>query len=353
MGEKLFIVVLVLLHYCLFTTADCVHDSRHPHSGNCEHYYRCIYGTLYELSCPDGLHFNVNTADCDSPDNANCKNEDECVNDDLLPHAESCELFYKCSEGTLQVLSCPDGLHFNPIAKQCDWPAEAKCAIGEHTCVDGDLFPHAESCQLFYQCSGASLQVQSCPDGLHFDSIGKQCDWPAVAKCAVTEDKCVDGDLFPHEGSCQMFYQCSGASLELQSCPEGLHFSPTGKFCDWPEEAKCENTAEKCTDGDLYAHKESCELFYQCSGGSLHVQSCPAGLHFNSVGNTCDFPEEAQCDVEKEKCTDGDLLPYSEACDQFFLCVQGGLYLLSCPDRHHFDANEKLCVLTSNFPGTC
>ncbi|XP_037049536.1 probable chitinase 10 isoform X2 [Bradysia coprophila] len=297
MGEKLFIVVLVLLHYCLFTTADCVHDSRHPHSGNCEHYYRCIYGTLYELSCPDGLHFNVNTADCDSPDNANCKNEDECVNDDLLPHAESCELFYKCSEGTLQVLSCPDGLHFNPIAKQCDWPAEAKCA--------------------------------------------------------VTEDKCVDGDLFPHEGSCQMFYQCSGASLELQSCPEGLHFSPTGKFCDWPEEAKCENTAEKCTDGDLYAHKESCELFYQCSGGSLHVQSCPAGLHFNSVGNTCDFPEEAQCDVEKEKCTDGDLLPYSEACDQFFLCVQGGLYLLSCPDRHHFDANEKLCVLTSNFPGTC
>ncbi len=336
----------MLVQYSVFISADCDHDSRYPHTSNCEHYYQCFYGTLYELSCPDGLHFNVNTAICDSVENANCDIQQRCIDDDLLPHAESCDLFYKCTDGSLQVLSCPDGLHFNPTEKQCDWPVDAKCAVSDEKCVDGDLFPHEKSCELFYQCSGGSLQLQSCPDGLHFNTIEKQCDWPVDAKCAVSEEKCVDGELFPHEESCELFYQCSDASLQLQSCPQGLHFNPIEKYCDWPEEAKCEISADKCVDGDLFPHKENCELFYQCSGGALQLQSCPAGLHFNSFDNVCDFPEQARCDITEEKCVDGELIPHPDACNQFFLCSQGGLILISCPNGLYFDSNQKSCERT-------
>lgn len=109
----------------------------------------------------------------------------------------------------------------------------------EETCTEGDLLPHADNCQLFHLCLDGILHEQSCPNGLHFNVIDTLCDWPQNANCAVKVDTCVDGDLLPHEESCELFYRCSEGSLNLFSCPAGLFFNRSLKVCDFPDNANC------------------------------------------------------------------------------------------------------------------
>jgi len=227
--------------------------------------------------------------------NVICKVEEKCTEGDLLPHAENCELFHKCFEGSLYELSCPNGLHFSPTHKLCDFPQNANCAVNVDNCVDGDLLPHEESCELFYVCSEGSLNVHTCANGLHFSPTHKICDFPQNANCAVKVDTCVDGDLLSHEESCEQFYVCSEGSLNVHSCPNGLHFSPTHKLCDFPQNANCAVKVNTCVDGDLLPHEESCELFYVCSEGNLSLLSCPAGLFFNRTLKVCDFADNVNC----------------------------------------------------------
>nr|CAH0109214.1 unnamed protein product [Daphnia galeata] len=45
------------------------------------------------------------------------------------------------------------------------------------------------------------------------------------------------------------------------------------------------------------ADSQNCELFYICSGGTPWQQTCSPGLHWNTVVNTCDYPENAKCQI--------------------------------------------------------
>ncbi len=226
--------------------------------------------------------------------NVICEVEEKCTEGDLLPHADNCQLFNLCFDGILHEHSCPNGLHFNAAHKLCDFPQNANCAVKD-TCVDGGLLPHEESCELFYMCSEGSLDVLSCPNGLHFNAAHKLCDFPQNANCAVKVDTCIDGDLLPHDESCELFYRCSEGSLDLFSCPNGLHFNAVHKLCDFPQNANCAVKVGTCVDGDLLPHEESCELFYMCSENSLNLFSCPAGLFFNRTLKICDFADNVNC----------------------------------------------------------
>jgi len=168
------------------------------------------------------------------------------------------------------------------------------CEVAE-TCTEGDLHPHEDNCELFHLCFEGVFREHSCPNGLHFNAMQKLCDWPQHANCAVKVDTCVDGDLLPHEESCELFYRCSEGSLNELSCPNGLHFSATNRICDWPQHANCAVKMETCVEGDLIAHEESCELFHVCSGGNLNLFSCPAGLLFNRTLKACDFADNVDC----------------------------------------------------------
>lgn len=46
---------------------------------------------------------------------------------DHLPHQRSCFLFCECVDGIPRLRQCPDGLHFNPNNKQCETPNKALC----------------------------------------------------------------------------------------------------------------------------------------------------------------------------------------------------------------------------------
>lgn len=47
----------------------------------------------------------------------------------------------------------------------------------------------------------------------------------------------------------------------------------------------------------LWHYTNLIRLFYICSGGTPWQQTCSPGLHWNTVVNTCDYPENAKCQI--------------------------------------------------------
>lgn len=47
----------------------------------------------------------------------------------LIPHPTNCKHYFVCDHGRAIVMKCPEGLHFNPVEKVCDFPATAGCKI--------------------------------------------------------------------------------------------------------------------------------------------------------------------------------------------------------------------------------
>ncbi|KAJ9594810.1 hypothetical protein L9F63_013891 [Diploptera punctata] len=47
----------------------------------------------------------------------------------------------------------------------------------------------------------------------------------------------------------------------------------------------------------FFPHENDCQWFYHCSNGVAYCKICPAGLHWNTGLNTCDYPYRAGCDA--------------------------------------------------------
>jgi len=46
----------------------------------------------------------------------------------------------------------------------------------------------------------------------------------------------------------------------------------------------------------FFPHPNDCGWFFHCSNGVAFCKPCPADLHWNVQMETCDFPENAECD---------------------------------------------------------
>lgn len=45
----------------------------------------------------------------------------------LSPHPNNCNLYISCDHAKMDIMKCPDKLHFNPIIYVCDYPSVAGC----------------------------------------------------------------------------------------------------------------------------------------------------------------------------------------------------------------------------------
>ncbi|CAH2988058.1 unnamed protein product, partial [Chilo suppressalis] len=115
-----------------------------PHSDICNAYYVCEQGVHTQLYCSRGYEFDSETKRCELISAGGCsqkKSKDANINenatildvrsittdslcenepdDNLLPHLEKCNAFYKCSNGKALELFCEEGLEFNHNTKAC------------------------------------------------------------------------------------------------------------------------------------------------------------------------------------------------------------------------------------------
>ena len=128
------------------------------------------------------------------------------------------------------------------------------------------------------------------------------------------------------QGNCTLFQICGdgGHHLFTLSCPPGLHFDVLDKECQYPFETTCQrpcgevlstteeerkttepptppywpcNIPEPCQPLTLYGDPEDCSSVHLClgSGTSLYSFKCSGTLVFDIVSKDCINAQDATC----------------------------------------------------------
>ncbi|KAM3965510.1 chondroitin proteoglycan 2 [Aphomia sociella] len=241
----------------------------------------------------------------------------------LFPH-ENCNQYYQCKSGDLIVRNCPTNLVFNAELEYCDWPENVNC--------DRTVVPPGGS-----GSSSESNNESNESSDENDDNESNNNPGEAAVICAAEGS---DGKLIAHE-NCNQFYKCSEGLLVALSCPLNLLYNPEKEYCDWPENVNCDRSvvqpenpdnggdgdsesggngdgdnnggngvseggnnnpgeaaaicAVEGSDGKLVAH-ENCNQFYKCLEGIPYALSCPPNLLYNPEKEYCDWPENVNCD---------------------------------------------------------
>ncbi|ETN61751.1 hypothetical protein AND_006586 [Anopheles darlingi] len=130
-----------------------------------------------------------------------------CTADEFsfIGHPTSCESYYICAYGKLILHSCGNGVYWNTVTNQCDFPQNTDCtnlpnpaapetstpSIETTTvstvpdCLGSDIFhPNYSDCGKYFICIGLHPILMSCPSNYLWNDRLSQCDLPANTVCA-------------------------------------------------------------------------------------------------------------------------------------------------------------------------
>jgi len=165
----------------------------------------CINGKAKLVPCPEGFGFDKESEDCKPAIEVGClaaptttpkpNGPISCPpsGQSLYPNPDSCESFYVCHSGALDLITCPVGYEFEPNTGHCEEAGLAQCG-GTSTSSppvscdgkpNGSYMPNPTDCTKFYVCSNGQSVGNTCPPGLQFNAAQSVCDKPETANCHV------------------------------------------------------------------------------------------------------------------------------------------------------------------------
>ncbi|CAH0722408.1 unnamed protein product, partial [Brenthis ino] len=175
---------------------------------------------------------------------------------------------------------------------------------------------------------------------------------------------------------CDAYVECKQNMAFHNICPDGLHFNPAAKWpeypCGYPSEVKCESQAviQKPRPIGQCPHRYGfypipdgdCGQYIMCQEGSATIMSCPPGLAFSSITNSCDWPANVPgcnpnifqgftcpaptLDKYGKQINNNSKYRYKNSCNQYIACYKGKPRLLSCDVGTSFDARSGTCIDT-------
>ena len=191
-------------------------------------------------------------------------NVNGCIDSiDLTQVPSNSNQFYRCSNGYLNILNCPEGLEFDNSIKSCDWPnavgvstststtssstiSRTSSVSTDSTQVPTDPTSIASTSSLpitITNSATTSTETPIVPDTDIIDSnqepdlttpVVPENSSPA-SSVEYTECNVALDDLSGVPGKCNQFFRCqNGVKLTL-SCPIGLVFDNSMKICNWPQ----------------------------------------------------------------------------------------------------------------------
>ncbi|XP_045775200.1 mucin-2-like isoform X2 [Maniola jurtina] len=136
-------------------------------------------------------------------------------------YPDSCDVYIVCEDYIPFTYICPDGLQFNPKAKEhdyvCDVPSVVKCKPKE-TKQSSKVRPILILNSFRTTARPNLMQGYSCPSRQGF---------------------------FSYPGSCDSYIKCEVDTPYRYTCPQGLHFKPDAMWTEYPciepSVARCEN----------------------------------------------------------------------------------------------------------------
>ncbi|CAH2100113.1 unnamed protein product [Euphydryas editha] len=186
----------------------------------------------------------------------------------------------------------------------------------DYICKDVNGYYSVENkCDEFVLCKNNTAYKSTCPDGLHFDPVAR---WPAYPCAYPTEVKCQSPSVkqpaqpsgeCPHRfghflipnGDCGHFMMCQEGLATIMACPPGLAFNEKISACDWSVNVPGCNPSvfegftcpamKSDTYGNSvisnYGYKNSCKNYIACHEGHPRLLSCDVGMSFDAATAKC------------------------------------------------------------------
>lgn len=228
--------VLLVLSCCVLVTVraqqPCLGAPAHlPHSfvaapESCNAYILCMGGqTIRGQTCPVDMLFDPLTQTCG---HSSC---DQCSPFGIqnLPHLTDCAQFIRCTMGTREFATCPDGLLFDRTISNCNYAHLVYCP-GQPTEPPTDWPPPDTT--------------TPCPPEWTTDpwitDPWTPDPWPPTTQPPDGDRPVCRGQVFhAHPTDCNRYFICVNEVLWEHNCPNSLHWNQLRNACDLPERAGC------------------------------------------------------------------------------------------------------------------
>lgn len=229
------------------------------------------------------------------------------------------------------------------------------------------LLPDEQHCDRFYVCTGRkdhnrSYQELRCEAGYHFSSYEQRCirgacSQPVTRTCNATGLNNVQRLL----GDCTRFERCSNrGELALVKCPYGHYFDAERHACLPVAITPSHQCSCILPEHAPLANLEDCRSYYRCTEGQAVLQQCPQGYYYELSVNSCLLDTRGVCKPEEpapllgetlQKCDrEGSrLVPHTQDCSRYFVCIGSRAIELSCPKGQYFDLVSRYCTIDKNF----
>nr|XP_017008079.2 LOW QUALITY PROTEIN: chitin-binding domain protein cbd-1 [Drosophila takahashii] len=309
--------------------ACCTEGETKCDADDCTKYQVCCHGEFVSKSCESGYYWNSGEQKCDE-DNGECK-PPTCVDGEIEANPDDCAGYLECVNGTVVILTCPDGEYFNATEKQCLLDTCGVCV----NCTEGSKKGDLTDCAKFQVCVNGKYVSQSCGTGYYWNATAKE--------CALDEGQCngpppcTDGDLQKDPTDCAGYLACSNGNWVSKQCPEGSYWNIDWKICVVDTNGTCVN----CTEGATKP-ADDCSQYQICSGGKFVTKSCQDGYYWNKDEAKC-IQDDGTCNGNGTSCTEGAIKVDPSNCAGYLSCSNGSFVSKQCPDGAFFNTTLEVC----------
>lgn len=230
---------------------------------------------------------------------------------------------------------------------------------------------YSGSCRRFIRCIFGNGVIQECAPGLYFDIVRGQCNTAAAADCNPCRGNPSNQVTFTRDPfNCTRFSMCIGTVLSENACESGLYFNPNTNTCGRPETVDCPNSDGTTTtttrppgddeplppgeDGacdvslnyEFIASPSSCDQYTICTCGTPNRRTCPPGLIFDVVSQSCNTRQQGLCLYESIPACPANavtFLAHPHDCRHIILCINGVATLEACAPTLEVNRRTNKC----------
>jgi len=183
------------------------------------------------------------------------------------PHPYDCHQYIAFNPNTRNCDNYGNGIwgslcNYNnpvPVNGGYQYPVYANNVCGQYGWGNGNFY-HPYDCTKYVQCSNGVTTVMSCPQGLYYNPAIKTCSANAVGNCqqyvfvpppsqVVYPNNGVDNfcgasglanGIHPDPYTCYGYIECTFGVTNHMPCPTGLAFNPSILVCDDLRNVNCQ-----------------------------------------------------------------------------------------------------------------
>lgn len=182
----------------------------------------------------------------------------------FAPHPRSCEKYFICENYRIHSHQCGEGIHWDYVFNQCDFPVKTFCYSGPYTDGEGVSIDHIEH-----------IIEHIITDPEHIEEISVATTIGVTGPIAIASIEPPTAAPLPPPTSLVIGYYRFNINLDMICKPLNI--------------SECPGTQA------FIAHPGDCHKYYICIGGIPIVTSCPEKMAWDKDMAQCNEEAWSQC----------------------------------------------------------